>query len=399
MFKLAIWLVFIFSVSFAYRVKRDANVNLERSVEEKNEETDALKKVNNGTTEIMNSLYKKMEDANAEMYIRSALYQNPDAGKVNNDHTEIFNSVEPRKKDAQLSSTKLNSSVLEDVYVYVYYICTSKLMVLKDYLDDLEMEYADLYEKVNIGLTEIINSVEQKMSEVSFILVNLGFGNMDNELGELRDDLKALKKVWDEEVPVSHLGPTVENEELTELKGTVDSKYDEADALKKNITIMVNNGLTPIINYLEEYKRDADAGKAKELLRDVEDEDVYKYVFVDCPSQLESIRTKYGIWNMEKLQMEYAELDLKVNEGLTKIKDSLGLKLKDTNAGKAKELLRNVESHLNFLLKNLWLANKVLDEDKILGSLNIKLTKLSEEQSGYLGIPVDGPYKPEHYRY
>jgi len=268
MFKLAIWLVFIFSVSFAYRVKRDANVNLERSVEEKNEETDALKKVNNGTTEIMNSLYKKMEDANAEMYIRSALYQNPDAGKVNNDHTEIFNSVEPRKKDAQLSSTKLNSSVLEDVYVYVYYICTSKLMVLKDYLDDLEMEYADLYEKVNIGLTEIINSVEQKMSEVSFILVNLGFGNMDNELGELRDDLKALKKVWDEEVPVSHLGPTVENEELTELKGTVDSKYDEADALKKNI-----------------------------------------------------------------------------------------------------------------------------------GSLDIKQTKLSEEQSGYLGLPVDGPYKPEHYRY
>jgi len=399
MFKLAIWLVFMFSVSFAYRVKRDANVNLERSVEEKNEETDALKKVNNGTTEIMNSLYKKMEDANAEMYIRSILQQNSDAGKVNNDHNEIFNSVEPRKKDAQLSSTKLNSSVLEDVYVYVYYICTSKLTKLKDYLDDSEMEYADLYEKVNIGLTEIIKSVEQKMSEVSFILVTLGFGNMDNELGELRDDLKALKKVWDEEVPVSHLGPTVENEELTELKGTVDSKYDEADALKKNITIMVNNGLTPIINYLEEYKRDADAGKAKELLRDVEDEDVYKYVFVDCPSQLESIRTKYGIWNMENLKMEYADLDEKVNEGLTKIKDSLGLKLKDTNAGKAKELLRNVESHLNFLLKNLWLADKVLDEDKILGSLNVKLTKLSEEQSSYLGIPVDGPYKPEHYRY
>jgi adenosylhomocysteinase len=29
----------------------------------------------------------------------------------------------------------------------------------------------------------------------------------------------------------------------------------------------------------------------------------------------------------------------------------------------------------------------------------VRLTKLSEEQSSYTGIPVAGPYKPEHYRY
>lgn len=34
-----------------------------------------------------------------------------------------------------------------------------------------------------------------------------------------------------------------------------------------------------------------------------------------------------------------------------------------------------------------------------LGKLNVKLTQLSQEQARYLNIPVEGPYKPEHYRY
>jgi len=45
---------------------------------------------------------------------------------------------------------------------------------------------------------------------------------------------------------------------------------------------------------------------------------------------------------------------------------------------------------------------KVLDEEVAashLDALDIKLTKLSSDQSEYLGIPVEGPYKPDHYRY
>jgi adenosylhomocysteinase len=34
-----------------------------------------------------------------------------------------------------------------------------------------------------------------------------------------------------------------------------------------------------------------------------------------------------------------------------------------------------------------------------LAALGVKLTELSKEQAGYLGIPVDGPYKSDHYRY
>ncbi len=45
---------------------------------------------------------------------------------------------------------------------------------------------------------------------------------------------------------------------------------------------------------------------------------------------------------------------------------------------------------------------KYLDEEVArlhLEQIGVKLTKLSEEQAAYLGINVEGPYKPEHYRY
>jgi adenosylhomocysteinase len=45
---------------------------------------------------------------------------------------------------------------------------------------------------------------------------------------------------------------------------------------------------------------------------------------------------------------------------------------------------------------------KKLDEEVArahLDKLGVKLTSLSKVQSDYLGIPAEGPYKPEHYRY
>jgi adenosylhomocysteinase len=29
----------------------------------------------------------------------------------------------------------------------------------------------------------------------------------------------------------------------------------------------------------------------------------------------------------------------------------------------------------------------------------VKLTKLTPEQADYIGVPQEGPYKPNHYRY
>jgi prepilin-type N-terminal cleavage/methylation domain-containing protein len=31
--------------------------------------------------------------------------------------------------------------------------------------------------------------------------------------------------------------------------------------------------------------------------------------------------------------------------------------------------------------------------------LGVKLTRLTQKQADYLGVPIDGPYKPDHYRY
>ncbi|MFP4521812.1 MAG: adenosylhomocysteinase, partial [Fibrobacterota bacterium] len=46
--------------------------------------------------------------------------------------------------------------------------------------------------------------------------------------------------------------------------------------------------------------------------------------------------------------------------------------------------------------------SKKLDEEVArlhLRKLGVKLTKLTREQAEYIGVPVKGPYKPEHYRY
>lgn len=50
----------------------------------------------------------------------------------------------------------------------------------------------------------------------------------------------------------------------------------------------------------------------------------------------------------------------------------------------------------------VYMLPKELDEEVArlhLDKLGVKLSKLSDSQAEYLGIPVEGPYKPEYYRY
>ncbi|MFI5009662.1 MAG: adenosylhomocysteinase [Solirubrobacterales bacterium] len=52
--------------------------------------------------------------------------------------------------------------------------------------------------------------------------------------------------------------------------------------------------------------------------------------------------------------------------------------------------------------KRVYVLPKHLDEKVArlhLDALAVRLTTLSEEQAAYIGVPVDGPYKPDHYRY
>jgi adenosylhomocysteinase len=58
------------------------------------------------------------------------------------------------------------------------------------------------------------------------------------------------------------------------------------------------------------------------------------------------------------------------------------------NAGKYDKTVTMLPKHLDEEVARLHLEH-----------LGVKLTRLSKEQSDYVGVPVDGPYKPSHYRY
>jgi len=63
------------------------------------------------------------------------------------------------------------------------------------------------------------------------------------------------------------------------------------------------------------------------------------------------------------------------------------------------ELWTNTEK---YEIGKVYVLPKHLDEKVArlhLEGVQVKLTSLSKDQSEYLGLPVDGPYKPDHYRY
>jgi len=68
------------------------------------------------------------------------------------------------------------------------------------------------------------------------------------------------------------------------------------------------------------------------------------------------------------------------------------------NATKGKDEMTGMK----FEAGQVYVLPKKLDEKVArlhLGKVGVKLTQLSKEQAEYLGVPVDGPYKPDHYRY
>jgi adenosylhomocysteinase len=68
------------------------------------------------------------------------------------------------------------------------------------------------------------------------------------------------------------------------------------------------------------------------------------------------------------------------------------------------QVLAQLELHLNNeqYEKKVYVLPKKLDEKVArlhLDKLGVKLTELSKEQADYIGVPVEGPYKPDLYRY
>ena len=68
------------------------------------------------------------------------------------------------------------------------------------------------------------------------------------------------------------------------------------------------------------------------------------------------------------------------------------------------QVLAQIELHQNAEKygKTVTMLPKALDEEVArlhLDHLGVKLTKLTKEQADYIGVPAEGPYKPNHYRY
>ena len=62
------------------------------------------------------------------------------------------------------------------------------------------------------------------------------------------------------------------------------------------------------------------------------------------------------------------------------------------------ELQKNQDQYEN----KVYVLPKKLDEEVArlhLDHLSVELTELTQEQADYIGVPIEGPYKPEHYRY
>ena len=104
---------------------------------------------------------------------------------------------------------------------------------------------------------------------------------------------------------------------------------------------------------------------------------------------------------------EHVESSLKLV--LDNIKKEKGVKARKMKIFKPKEVDTYFSSFAELELDNkkklekkVYTLPKKLDEEVArlhLDRLRAKLTKLTKQQADYIGVPIEGPYKAEHYRY
>ncbi|MEM9019672.1 MAG: adenosylhomocysteinase [Planctomycetota bacterium] len=114
-----------------------------------------------------------------------------------------------------------------------------------------------------------------------------------------------------------------------------------------------------------------------------------------------NIKPQYDMWTFEatgRSVLVLAEGRL-LNLGCATGHPSFVMSASFTNQTIAQiELATNNDQYEN----KVYILPKLLDEKVArlhLDQLGVKLTELTKEQADYIGVPVEGPYKPEHYRY
>ena len=133
-------------------------------------------------------------------------------------------------------------------------------------------------------------------------------------------------------------------------------------------------------------------------------------LYLDVPPQVkwleENCRTKTNIKpQVDRFTLKNGKNIILLAEGrLVNLGCAMGHPSFVMSASFSNQVLAQIELWCNpgKYTVDVHMLSKKLDEEVArshLGALAIKLTSLTTEQSDYLGLPVEGPYKPDHYRY
>ena len=122
------------------------------------------------------------------------------------------------------------------------------------------------------------------------------------------------------------------------------------------------------------------------------------YLYVNTACKKDTIKSQVDRWTLQSGRsiLILAEGRL-VNLGCATGHPSFVMSNSFTN-----QCLAQIELATKTHEKKVYILPKKLDEEVArlhLDRLGATLTTMSKEQSDYIGFPVEGPYKPEYYRY
>ena len=189
--------------------------------------------------------------------------------------------------------------------------------------------------------------------------------------------------------PICALQAAMEGLEVT----TVDEVIDTADIF---ITTTGNKDIITL-EHMKRMKDKAIVGNIGHFDNELQMEKLYR----EGDVERRNVKPQYDEFyfkSMDKSILVLAEGRL-LNLGCATGHPSFVMSASFTNQVIAQiELHENKDNYEN----KVYVLPKHLDEMVArlhLDKLGVKLSKLTGDQAEYLGVPVDGPYKPEHYRY
>ncbi len=216
------------------------------------------------------------------------------------------------------------------------------------------------------------------------ICVVLGYGDVGKGCAQAFRGMGAT--VWVTEIdPICALQATMEGYRVVEMNDVAD----------KGDIFVTTTGNVNVINHdhMKAMKDESIVCNIGHFDSEIDIASLRQYKWVNIKPQVDHVIFPDG-----KRIIVLAEGRL-VNLGCATGHPSFVMSASFTNQVMAQiELWENSENYKN----ELYVLPKKLDEKVArlhLKKVGAKITEMTKEQSEYLGIPIEGPYKPDHYRY